>query len=498
MNAPLRRVGVVVLVLFAMLFVNLNYRQAYKADDYRTSDFNGRVQVTEYERPRGKIINAQGVAVADSKETTDTLKFLRFYPFGEQYAHVLGYKPVNLAATDVEKLQTLFLAGQDDRQVGDRITEMFTGKQAAGGNVMLTLSKAAQEKAFAELTGNQVKAKRGAVIVLKPDTGALLASVSLPTYDPNLLATHDPNAAAAAYNKLNSDPARPLNNRATSENYPPGSTFKVITAAAGMKFTNLNGASVLDGGATYQPPVGQAIKNATGVNCPDKITLKQALTVSCNTAFSRLGVESLGADKLKQMAADFGFDTRLTFVEDKDNIYEVALSQSGEMNGPDGRADPAAVAQSCIGQWNVRMTPLQGAVIAATVANGGQRMRPYLVDKLQNADLSIAATTQPKEANRPIDRAIASDLQNMMIGVVESGTGKKAQIPGYQVGGKTGTAENAEDAADHGWFIGFAMKDGQPIVAAAVFLENAGRGGSSEAARIAGSVMKAYIDEAGK
>ena len=502
MNAPLRRVGVVVLVLFAMLFINLNYRQATpKADEYRTSDHNGRVQVAEYERPRGKIINAQGVAVADAQETGDSLKYLRVYPFKEQYAHIVGFKPVNLAATDIEKLDNDFLIGESDKQAADRIAGMFTGKKPAGGNVLLTLSKSTQEKAYAELVNNRNRVPRGAVVALDPTTGALLASASIPSFDPNLLSTHNTNAAQDAYNRLNTDPNRPLANRALSETFPPGSTFKVVTAAAAMTNGGLTGSSVIGGGEFYQPPLSGdfRIKNARTGICPDQITLKQALTVSCNTAFARLGVEQVGADKLKEMARAFGFEEEPRFINDqKDNYCGIVASHTGEMTaGAEGRVDPPALAQSSIGQREVRMTPLQAALIASTVANGGRMMRPYIIDRLQNADLSNADRTEPKEMRRPISDGVARDLQDMMINVVNEGTGKNARLSGFQVGGKTGTAENAEESADHGWFIGFAMRNGRPQIAVAVFLENAGKGGSGEAARIAGQVMKAYMDEKG-
>jgi peptidoglycan glycosyltransferase len=504
MNAPLRRVGVVALVLFAMLFVNLNYRQVVMADDYRTNSHNGRVQASEYERARGKIINAQGIALADAQATGDTLKYLRTYPLKDEYAHVVGYKPVNLGATSMEKLNNDFLTGQSDKQAADRIAGLFTGKESAGGNVLLTLSKSAQDTAYNSLGTNKLKVKSGAVVALDPATGAVLAEVSMPSYDPNLLSTHDTNAALANYNALNKDPGKPLLNRAVAEIYPPGSTFKVITAAAALTAdSSLTPESVVQGGEFYQPPQTSSfrIKNAHEGICPDSITLKQALTVSCNTVFARIGVERVGADKLKSMAQAFGFESEPRYIEDQDRNYcGIVASRTGPMTaGKDNLVDPPAVAQSSIGQREVKMSPLQGAMIAATVANGGHEMRPYVVDRLQNADLSNADRTESKELRRPISGEVAASLQDMMFSVVTAndGTGKNARISGLQVGGKTGTAEDGEEAQDQGWFIGFALKDGKPIVSVAVFLENAGKGGSAEAARIGGQVMKAYADEKG-
>jgi penicillin-binding protein A len=500
MNAPLRRVGVVALVLFALLFANLNYRQAYKADDYRNNDHNARVQTTEYQRARGKIINAQGEAVAQSQATADSLKFLRVYPYKEPYAQIVGYKPVNLAPTNVEKLQNLFLAGEADSQIGDRITAMFTGKQPAGGNVLLTLSKAAQSTAYQELTHNASKVGKGAAVLLDPTTGALLASVSMPSYDPNLLSTHDTKAAAAAYKQLNADPNQPLANRALSEIKQPGSTFKVIDAAAAETYKGLTGSSVIAAGATYSlPQTTHVFKNSTGDDCPDQMTMKQALTQSCNTAFMRLAVEQTGADNTIAMAQAFGFETAPKLVGDEDhNYFNVAPSHTGSVNGPNGQVDPPTLALTSIGQSNVQMSPLQGALMAATVANNGKQMQPYLVSSLQSADLSqVGSKTQPKVARTPISPQVAADLRDMMDNVVQNGTATKARIDGVEVGGKTGTAENGEEADPHGWFIGYAIKNGQPIAAVAVLLEQAGKGGSGEAARIGGAIMKAYIDEKG-
>ncbi|WP_433212595.1 peptidoglycan D,D-transpeptidase FtsI family protein [Dactylosporangium sp. CS-047395] len=504
MNAPLRRVGVVVMVLFAMLFLNLNYRQVVKADDYRTSSRNARVQATEYERPRGKIVDDKGNVLADSTVTQDSLKYLRTYPLNQEYAAVLGYKPVNLGATKLEKLNNDFLIGTSDKQAADRIAGMFTGKEPAGGNVLLTLSKATQDTAYQALGTNKLGIKKGAAIALDPTTGKILAEVSMPSYDPNLLSTHDTNAALANYNTLNKDPNKPLLNRATSEVYPPGSTFKIITSAAAMSAdSGLTPDSVVQGGEFYQPPETSTfrIKNSHEGICPDSITMKQALTVSCNTVFARIGVERVGADKLKSMAQAFGFEQEPRLIEDQDKNYcGIVASHTGPMTaGTDNRVDPPAVAQSSIGQREVKMSPLQGAMIAATVANGGKQMQPYIVDRLQNADLSIADHTEPKVLRTPINGSVAQELQTMMFSVVTSndGTGRSARISGLDVGGKTGTAENGEESEDHGWFIGFALKDGKPIISVAVFLENAGKGGSGEAARIAGLIMKAYADEKG-
>ncbi|WBB65693.1 penicillin-binding protein 2 [Micromonospora sp. WMMD812] len=500
MNAPLRRVGVVVIVLFGLLFANLNWIQAYKADEYRNSDYNGRVQVAEYERKRGNI-EAGGTALATSKETSGKLKFQRTYPGGAKYAHVLGYKPVNLADTGIERAENDFLAGTSDQLLGDRIKDMFTGDQTAGGNVLLTLSKRAQDVAYEQLRTNQVGAKRGAAIAIDPRTGAVQALVSMPSFDPNPLASHETAEAAAAYNQLEQDPNGPLKNRALSETLPPGSTFKIVVAAAALE----NGVSKdteIPAGSSYTPPTsGSPIRNAAASICPEsEVTLMEAVTESCNTGFAQLGVR-LGAETLKEKARQFGFEQEdLTVGQLGEDGLTVAASRTGDMQNPDGSTDPAALAQSSIGQNNVRMTPLEGALIAASVAQkDGKQMRPYLVRQLLAPDRTTSYyTANPRELRQPISGQVAADLRDMMVSVVENGTGTRAKISGYTVGGKTGTAQSAPDRPDHGWFIGFAIdKNGNAVSAVCVELEQAGPGGSAEAARIAGQIMRAAIADPG-
>jgi peptidoglycan glycosyltransferase len=498
MNAPLRRVGVVVIVLFGLLFANLNWVQGYKGDEYRNSPYNGRVQVAEYERKRGNI-EAGGTPLATSRETDGELKYLRTYPQGEMYAHVLGYKPVNLAATGIERSENEFLAGTSDQLLGDRVRDLFTGNQTGGANVLLTLSRRAQQTAFEELANNRVGSTKGAAVAIDPRTGAVQALVSMPSFDPNPLASHGTDVAEATYNRLKDDASGPLKNRALGEVLPPGSTFKVIDAAAALQ-NGYTKESRIPAGSSYRPPTsGSDIRNAASSICPESsVTLIEALTESCNTGFAQLGVK-LGADTIKTTARQFGFEQEdLTCGRLDADGLPVAASRTGSMQNDDGGDDPAALAQSAIGQRDVRMTPLQGALIAAAVANGGRQMRPYLVNKLLGPDRTTTYyTADPQELRQAVSPQVAADLQDMMRSVVEKGTGEKAQIDGYTVGGKTGTAQVGEGAEDHGWFIGFVMKDGQPISAVAVLLESAGRGGSAEASRISRQIMRAVIQDRG-
>ena len=340
MNAPLRKAGLLMIVLFGLLFAQLNWITVVKADQYRNDTVHNGVRILQqdYERQRGSIL-VDGVAVAQSTSTMDTFRYLRTYPQAGLYAHVTGYRPVYGEVTGIEAVENQILNGSADVFAGDRLVEMLTGKKSNGGNVLLSLRASVQEAAYNALANNQTPSKAGAVVALDPTTGAILAMVSTPTFDPNPLVAHDFDSATSAYDQLIADPGKPLINRAVAETFPPGSTFKVVVAAAGLQ-NGLTPGDVLPGGASYTAPdTTTPIRNAPGVVCPDEITLLDALRVSCNTAFARYGVEQLGADQLKGVAQSFGFETAPTLDRDVTNAMGVASSHTGDMTGPDGAVE---------------------------------------------------------------------------------------------------------------------------------------------------------------
>jgi penicillin-binding protein A len=492
-NAPLRKAGVVLLVLFAMLFANLNWIQVVKADDYRTHYHNPRVSIAEYNTARG-VIEANGTALAKSTATDDELKFLRSYPKGQIYAPIIGIKSPSVASLGIEKSENDFLSGQSDKLFADRLSRMFTGDEATGGNVVLSVKTKVQETAWKELTNNRKNVKFGSAVAIDPRTGAVQAMVSMPSYDPNPLVSHNSKTAQNAYKKYNADKDNPMLNRATSETYPPGSAMKVIVSAAALK-AGVSPSDEIEAGSSYTAPgSGSPVRNADDGSCPgNPLTLKQSLTHSCNTSYARLGVEKLGRDKIIDEAKAWGFEqSDLTVGELEGPGLAVTPSRTGTMANKDGSEDKAAVAQSSIGQKDVRMTSMEGALIAATVANGGKQMRPYLVQQLLNADRRPIYNANPTTLREPVTSEVADQLKDMMVSVVEDGTGGRARIEGYTVGGKTGTAENGDGNAPHGWFVGFAFNDkDEPVSAVCVMLQNVSGGkASSEAARIAGLIMK--------
>lgn len=478
MNAPLRRVSVAVLVLFALLFVNLNYVQFFQNDFYRNHPLNDRVQLQEYQRKRGDIILDDRTVLATSKDTGRELRFARSYPLGAQYAHIVGWKSLELGKYGIEAEYNSILSGDDDSLFVRRVSDIVTGRQPTGGTVVLTIDKEAQEIATKALSG-----KKGSIVAIDPKSGRILAMASSPGYDPNPLVVHNPAAAKRAMTNYRNDPNKPMRNRATEETYPPGSTFKVVMSALALQ-NGLSKDDMVPAGESYKPPqTSSQIRNSDHGNCGgNEITLAHALTVSCNTAFSQLGVR-FGADAVRDAAKAWGFE---------DNSLRIPMKVVPSRTGP--MDDPPKLAQSSIGQRDVRMTTMQGALIAATVANDGKMMQPYLVQEVKGPDFSTLETAREKVLREPCSPEVARELRDMMANVVNDGTGRAARVDGASiVGGKTGTAQNAENADDHGWFIGFAEKGGRSV-AVSVFTEQAGKGGSGRAAGMAGDVMRTVLN----
>jgi penicillin-binding protein A len=480
-NAPLRRVAISVLVLFTLLIVNVNIIQVVRSDELRDDIRNTRVLAEEYDRERGSIVVA-GTEVATSVATDDRLTYLRQYPQGPVYAPVTGYYSLVFGNTQLERAENDVLAGSDPRLFVRRLADLFTGRDPSGGDVVLTLDPAVQETAMAELDG-----VTGAVVALDPEDGAVLGLASTPTFDPNLLSSHEPQAIRDYAAELDAADRDPRLNRATSDNFPPGSVFKVIVSAAALSSGEYTPDTVIPAPDELTlPGTSTTLENFGGSACSGsgEQSLIDALTISCNTAFAQLGID-LGEDRVREMAEAFGMDG-----EPREIPLDVAPSSIGDPE------NDAQLGVSSIGQQDVRMTPLQAAMVAAAVANDGVLMAPYLVDQLRAPDLSVIDETDPEELGEPVTPEVAGQLTEMMRSVVDRGSGRAARIPGVAVAGKTGTAQVAEGVADHNWFIGFAPAD-DPQIAVAVFVANGGGTGGDVSAPIAREVMAAYLEGQG-
>ena len=482
MNRQINRVTAVLVLLMLSLIGNVSYIQVFQAKSLRNQPGNQRVLLTEYSRERGPILVGSST-VAESQSTQDTLKFLRTYPDAKAFAPITGFYSIVYGATGIEARENDVLAGNDSRFFVDRLQQLVAGRKPKGGAVRLTINADAQAAAYKGLRG-----RTGAVVAIDPKTGAILALASSPSYDPNVLSSHDAQAIQVAYDKLNKDADKPLLNRPLAMTLPPGSVFKLVTAAAALESGKFTADSTLPGPREITLPLtDKQLGNWNGKACGpgDTTTLRRALEVSCNTAFAWLGLQ-LGAQAIAEQAAKFGFETS----------FEVPML-AATSHFPTGIDEPQT-AMSAIGQFDVRATALQMAMVAAGIANDGVVMKPYLIAQVLGPDLSALQNTAPAPFSRAMSKENAAVLRRMMVAVVDAGTGSNARIPGIDVAGKTGTAENAPGESEHAWFVGLAPA-GDAQVAVAVVLERGGGArevsGNALAAPIARQVMRAVLGQ---
>ncbi|MEV6005846.1 penicillin-binding protein 2 [Streptomyces sp. NPDC051976] len=485
MNKPLRRVAVFCGLLVLALLLRVNYVQFVQADQLSNDVHNRRVAINQYAQPRGDII-VDGKAITGHTETDGSdFKYKRTYVDGPMWAPVTGHASQAFGTTFLEGVEDKFLTGSDDRLFFNRTIDLLTGKQRQGGNVVTTLNAKAQQAAFKGL-GNS----KGAVVAIDPRTGAILAMASTPSYDPSSIAGNSAKDEKnwVALDKKN-DPDDPSQNRALRQTYPPGSTFKLVTAAAALEngsVTDIN--KPTDSPLPYTLPGTHTPLNNEG-NIPCKnATLNNALRYSCNTVFGKLGAEQVGLQGMVDEAEKFGFN------------QEQFLPVRADKSNFDTKMSKDQVALSSIGQFDTAATPLQMAMVASAIANDGKLMKPYMVDKLVAPNLSTIAQTNPSPMSQPLTPQNAQKLQAMMENVVNQGTGTNAQIPGVRVGGKTGTAQHGvnNDQKPYAWFVSYAMTDQGSPVAVAVVVEDSSANrddisGGGLAAPIAKQVMQAVL-----
>ncbi len=481
MNKPIRTLSLFALLLFMLLLANVTYVQYVRAGELNADPQNRRVIDAAFARDRGAILVGRD-AVAESEPSDDRFEHQRVYPKPFRYAAVTGFFSF-FNQTGIEQSQNAVLSGDDPRLFVTRLVDLLNNASPQGGRVLLTLDARAQAAAYDSLSalGPDVQ---GAVVALEPGTGKVLAMVSLPSYDPNVLATHDLEAEVSNFERLRDDPREPLLNRAIQTRLPPGSTFKIVTAAAALEDGLAKDAeSQVPGGESYQLPLSKSRLDNGGRSCgTDTIPLTQALANSCNTSFLQLA-DQLGAEKLREQAELFGFNSR--YLDD--------LAPQAESVFPSD-TDRPQTALSGIGQFDVAATPLQMAMVAAGIANGGTVMKPYLVDQVLSPDLDIIDRRTPSEFSRAVSATTAAELTKALVATVASGTGSPAQIPGIQVAGKTGTAENCTGCSNYAWFVGFAPAD-DPQVAVAVMIQGSDVPADDIAGgRLGGPIAKAVME----
>ena len=449
MNRQIRAVSLLAGLMFLALMVNLTGSAMFRQASLNNDPHNVRVRDAEFSQNRGNILVGSR-PIATTTSSNGKFAYQRVYLSGPKYAPITGYYSYYYGRSMLEQTQNAQLTGTSDAQWLSRITGTLSGHKPEGGSITTTINAKAQDAAW-----NGLKGKKGAVVALDYTTGAVLAMASSPSYDPNELASHHLNDTTRAWKNLVADPSSPLTNRATREIYPPGSTFKLVTAAAALQ-NGYHPNSMVDSPENWILP-GTRTPLTNETNCGgSRITLAHALDISCNTAFGKVGV-SLGQDKIRDQAERFGFGKVVN-----SDVSSVAS------RFPQNLTD-AQLAQSSIGQYDVAASPLQMAMVTAGIANGGKLMTPYLTAQVRASNLQVVSEHHPKQMSQPMTKESAEQLKAMMVSVVNNGTGKRARINGTTVGGKTGTAQTVKGKAPYAWFVGWSDN---PHVAVAVFIQS--------------------------
>jgi penicillin-binding protein A len=479
MQRQIRKVGLGLVFAFLAVFFQLNYVQIFAAERIAGNNANVRSLLREYSIKRGDIITLDGTTIARSEPTGGRLAYRRTYPQGDLYAHITGFYSINYGETRIESAYHDVLLGDAGVISMQDIQDEFLDSEEQGDDVRLTIHSRLQQVARDALGSNQ-----GAVVALDPQTGEVRAMWSNPSYDPTPLASHDAKEARAHWRSLNpKSPDSPLVSKSTSRGYAPGSTVKVISTAAALESRYEPDSVFEDPVELDLPQTDETLTNFTKTSCAGgQIDLFTALEVSCDTTFAMIGMEI--PDEVREMAEAMGFNEPLPF----DVGTEASLfPEVGDDNKP-------FQAYAAIGQGDVLATPLQMALVAATVANGGEVPRPRLVREVIDPSGGVVELMEPEMLGSAMSTDTARETTEMMVAVVATGTGVAAQMPGVEVAGKTGTSQTIEGANPHAWFIAFAPAN-DPQLAVAVIVENGGEVGSeATGGALAAPIAKAVLE----
>jgi penicillin-binding protein A len=487
MDRQIRRLAIGFLVLFAALAVNVNYLQVVAADRIANNTSNKRLLIEEYDIDRGDILASDGRTVlATSEPTGGDLKYQRLYPQEESlgYGHLTGYHSFVFSRTELEQSFNSYLSARAAELFPQRFIDELLGRDEKGANLVLTIDPELQEIAARQLRS----AGQGAVAALDPRTGEVLALYANPTYDPNPLASHDPEEVRRGYRQLHPrEPDSPLVSRAIDTFFPPGSAGKIITAATALE--NGLGPDHLRPNPTALdlPQTEDDLENFGGSQCSggSQIDMASAFQQSCNVYFAGLGLE-LGPAALIEQAERFGFN--------QDIPFDIPFVESELPELDAFEDDLPAVAQSAIGQRDVRTNVLHMALVAGAIGNQGVMMTPRLVRRIEDPEGRVLREFGPDEYGQPMSPENAATLTGLMVSVVSGGTGTAAQVPGVEVAGKTGTAQTAEGEPPHAWFVAFAPARDPEIAVAVVVLNGGDLGSEATGGQLSAPIARQLIE----
>ena len=512
MNRRIRQLGIGMLVLYVLLFAQLNRVQLVNSQELREDPLNVRPLLREFGRARGQILSADGVVLARSVATAadSDIDYLRQYPTGERYAHIVGFQSFNQGSFGLERSFNDELAGERFEQQFQSPADLFRDRDSTG-TLVLTLRDDVQ-RAAATALGR----RRGSVVALKPSTGEIVAMWTYPSFDPNLLSGLDGSLVNAAYEVLSNNADRPLLAKAFREVFFPGSTFKLVTAAAGVESGLVSPSTpVFAENEEYHPlPSGSPIKNFADSECGGD--LREVLRVSCNTAFAEMGAEWIGPEIMVRTAENFGFNDTMPFdvpgaaasrfptdygkfLADVQYYRGTEPASADLANGETSIHEGSAIlAQTAIGQNEVAATPLQMAMVAAAIANRGVLMVPHVVSEITASDGSTYEAVEPEIWRIATSPQVAEVLREAMLHVAANGTAANMAVPGLVVGGKTGTAQLGTDPPNsHAWIVGFAGRPGSEAELAVAVVVEAQPGASEQTgARVAAPIARAVIEAA--
>jgi penicillin-binding protein A len=499
----IRRLGISIVALFLLVFGQLAYVQVFAADDIKGHPANfSRQLIAEYNVQRGSIFTSDRLLLAESTPNPDQrsrYRYLRRYPEGDLYGLITGYYSPIYGASALESSMNPYLSGESPELAISTFTDLFLGRPKRGGSVFLTIDSNLQEVARQALGSN-----RGAVVALDPRTGDLLAMYATPGFDPNVLSTGSDRDIRDAWKQLNEDPDRPLVALSHQELFLPGSSFKIVTAAAALENGHQPQETWPNPHRLDLPLTSAELQNFGDEFCnggSSQITLIEGFQESCNVTFAEVGLE-LGAEAMSDQAHAFGLcptdPPELTTCEEPTITFELPFQTGRFPEASYFEQNDPLLAFSAIGLDNDLVNPLQMALIASAVANDGELMVPRVVRQIRDSQGRVIREFGPQPWGEPMSERSAEALTQMMVAVVNGGTGYRAALPNIQVAGKTGTATNGEGEPPNAWFTAFAPAQAGPqerqIAVSVIVLDGGDLGNEATGGQVAAPIVQKIID----